>query len=173
REPLQRIANRRRTNPDPLTDYPRRQPCQAQTQNLAHMAHRNPPRRHPFLQSLNNRKNGPTIRILHLENCARSHRNAARIILGTPRAIISERCARSNRNAARDHIGIRMRDAHAFQRTARTAIPATSRKLVAGPRVEPRVAPPCLRGPQPPHKENEAITGLQEKAYVPGHSAWG
>src|SRR5690606_35334696 len=71
------------------------------------MAHRNPPRRHPFLQSLNNRKNGPTIRILHLENCARSHRNAARIILGTPRAIISERCARSNRNAARDHIGIR------------------------------------------------------------------
>src|SRR5690606_34483169 len=95
REPPQRIANRRRTNPDPLTDYPRRQPCQAQTQNLAHMAHRNPPRRHPFVQSLINRKDGPTIRILHLEYCARS-----------------------NRNAARDHIGIRTL-VSSFHRTAR------------------------------------------------------
>ena len=40
-------------------------------------------------------------------NCARSYRNAARTILGTPRAITSESRARSNRNTARDHLGIR------------------------------------------------------------------
>jgi hypothetical protein len=37
--------------------------------------------------------------------CARSSRNDARIILGTPRAIISEHRAPSSRNTARHHLG--------------------------------------------------------------------
>ena len=48
-KPPQRVADRRRSNPDPLANHPCRKPrIQAQTQNLARMAHRNPPRRHPF-----------------------------------------------------------------------------------------------------------------------------
>lgn len=107
-EPPQRVADRRRPNSDPLANHPCRKPrIQAQTQNLAHMAHRNPPRRHPFPPAVIRPAKWPNDQVLPISNCARSPRNAARIILVTLRAISSESRARSNRNGARDDLGIR------------------------------------------------------------------
>jgi hypothetical protein len=70
----------------------------AQTQNLAHMAHRNPPRRHPFppgrypTSEMAQRSGQPhlKLRAIKSECCAHNSRNTVRDHLGTPRAITSE-----------------------------------------------------------------------------------